>query len=336
MKITRNFNLLEHNTFGMDVLCSVFVEIEKDNDISDAVRDGLFQGNWFILGGGSNVLFTKNYDGTIFHPTFKGIEMLEENEDAVILRVAAGESWSNLTDYCLQNKFYGLENLIGIPGLVGSAPVQNIGAYGMEIKDTIQHVEGIRLDTGETFQLTNAECHFGYRDSIFKNELKGKCFITHVCFRLSKKPHFNLTYKALSNALEAEHLEPSLENIAQTVLSVRNSKLPDITKIGCAGSFFKNPIVEKIIYEELLARVPDLVSYPVDEQHVKLAAGQLIDKAGWKGKQIGNAGIYPKQALVVVNFGGAKPEEISNVYQRVIFDVKQQFGIQLSPEVNIL
>lgn len=336
MKITKNFNLLEHNTFGMDVLCSVFVEIEKDSDVLVAIQDGWLQGDWFILGGGSNVLFTKNYDGTILHPTFKGIETLEENEDSVLLRVAAGECWSDLTNYCLQHKLYGLENLIGIPGLVGSAPVQNIGAYGVEVKDTIEKVEGIRLDSCEKFQLTNTECHFGYRDSIFKNELKGKCFITHVCFRLSKKQHFNLTYKALSSALETEHLEPTLENIAHTIEAVRNSKLPDITKIGCAGSFFKNPIVEKSTYEQLLVRVPDLVSYPVDDNHVKLAAGQLIDKAGWKGKQIGNAGIYPKQALVVVNFGGAKPEEISNVYHRVIQDVNEQFGIQLSPEVNIL
>lgn len=336
MKISKNYPLKQHNTFGMDVLCSTFIQIEQPTEILDVVRNGYLQDNWYILGGGSNVLFTKNFEGTILHPVFKSIDCCEENDDSVLLRVAAGEEWNTLTDYCLQHKLYGLENLIGIPGYAGSAPVQNIGAYGVEVKDTIEKVEGYRLDTLETFTLSNVQCHFGYRDSIFKNELKGKCFITFVYFRLSKKPVFNLTYKALRNALESANRQPTLENIAQTVIEVRNSKLPDITQIGCAGSFFKNPIVSKEKYQDLLSKIPDLVSYPVNDQHVKLAAGQLIDKAGWKGKQIGQAGIYPKQALVVVNFGNAKPEEVTYVYQRVIRDVELMFGIQLHPEVNIL
>lgn len=336
MKVLSNYSLKAHNTFGMDVKCDHFVLIEHVEDIRSAVRDELLQENWYILGGGSNVLFTHDYKGTILHPTFKGIETVDENEDGALLRVAAGEVWEDFTHYCLQHQLCGVENLTGIPGYVGSAPVQNIGAYGAEVKDCIDHVEGIYLDTLQDFSLSNEACQFGYRDSIFKNSLKGKCFITFVYFRLSKKGQFNLTYKALSSALEAAGLTPSLENISHTVVAVRNSKLPDITKIGCAGSFFKNPIVPKAQYQDLLERIPDLVSYPVDEEHVKLAAGQLIDKSGWKGKQLGNAGIYAKQALVVVNLGGATPDEVRHVYQQVIQDVQNLFGIQLHPEVNIL
>lgn len=336
MKILEESSLVSYNTFGMDVTCQQLIVLEHPNEILQAAHDGLFDGHWFILGGGSNVLFTRNFEGTIFHPVFKGITVEESNHENTLLSVAAGVKWDEFTDYCLHNQLYGVENLTGIPGYVGSAPVQNIGAYGVEVKECIECVKGYRLDTLQPFQLSNADCQFGYRDSIFKNELKGKCFITEVYFRLSRKPIFNLSYKALSNALTEKGLEPSIENIAHTVTAIRNSKLPDIRTIGCAGSFFKNPIVSQTTFLQLTKRIPDLVSYPTDNQQVKLAAGQLIDKAGWKGKQIGNAGIWNKQALVVVNFGGAKPEEICTIYKQVIFDVKQQFGIELQPEVNIL
>lgn len=332
MKEFRDFPLKSYNTFGMEVACARFVQVDREEEICSMAE--LFRTTHYILGGGSNTLFTRFYEGTIIHPAFSGIERVEETSDSVLLRVAAGEPWENLTEYCRQNGLYGLENLTGIPGLAGSAPVQNIGAYGTEAKDCIEKVYGYYTDTLQPFALSNAECRFGYRNSVFKQELKGRCFITHVHFRLSTRPRFNLTYKALAQAMEGH--EPTLDNVTETILSIRNSKLPDISKIGCAGSFFKNPVVEESQHQALLARFPDLVSYPAEPGYVKLAAGQLIEKAGWKGRRIGDAGIYPLQALVVVNYGNAKPEEISQVYGQVISDVENLFHITLSPEVNII
>lgn len=332
MKEFRDFPLKSYNTFGMEVSCARFVQVDREEEI--AAMAELFNTPYYILGGGSNTLFTGRYEGTIIHPTFRGIKKVEERDDSVLLRVAAGEPWEQLTEYCRQNALYGLENLTGIPGLAGSAPVQNIGAYGTEAKDCIEKVTGYYTDTLQSFSLTNAECRFGYRNSVFKQDLKNRCFITYVYFRLSTRPCFNLTYKALAQAIEGR--EPTLDNVTETILSIRNSKLPDITKIGCAGSFFKNPVVEESQHKELLAQFPDLISYPAEPGRVKLAAGQLIEKAGWKGRRIGDAGIYPLQALVVVNYGNAKPEEISQVYRQVIADVQDLFHITLTPEVNIL
>jgi len=336
MVIHENCSVKEYNTFKMDVHCARLACVEHPEEVQQMAEQGLFQSEHFILGGGSNVLFTQDFAGTIIHPVFKEIEVVEESADEVLLRVAAGEEWEHLQLYCLQHQLYGIENLIGIPGLVGSAPVQNIGAYGVEVKNTIASVEGLRTDTLQPFALTNAQCHFGYRDSIFKRELKGKCFITHVTFRLSKREHYTLAYKALSQELERRNLQPSLQNITDCILHVRNSKLPDISKIGCAGSFFQNPIVPQAQFEQLLLTVPDLVSYPADDGFVKLAAGQLIEKAGWKGRRVGDAGVYDKQALVLVNYGNATPQEIVSVFRQVIEDVKKRFGVILSPEVNLL
>ena len=336
MQTYEHYSVKAHNTFMMDVSCDRFVCVEHPDEVRQLAEQGVFQSEHFILGGGSNVLFTQDYSGTIVHPVFKGMEVIEETADNVLLRVAAGEEWEQLQQYCLQHQLYGIENLIGIPGLVGSAPVQNIGAYGVEVKDTIASVEGLRTDTLQPFALSNAQCHFGYRDSIFKRELKHKCFITHVIFRLSKREHYTLTYKALSQELERCNLQPSLQNITDCILRVRNSKLPDISKIGCAGSFFQNPIVPQVQYEQMLRTTPDLVSYPMDNGFMKLAAGQLIEKAGWKGRRIGDAGVYDKQALVLVNYGNATPQEIASVCQQVIEDVKKHFGVTLAPEVNML
>ena len=336
MQTYEHYSVKAHNTFMMDVFCDRFVCVEHPDEVRELAKQGIFQSEHFILGGGSNVLFTQDYPGTIVHPVFKGMKVMEETQDEVLLRVAAGEEWEQLQQYCLQHQLYGIENLIGIPGLVGSAPVQNIGAYGVEVKDTIASVEGLRTDTLQPFALSNAQCHFGYRDSIFKRELKHKCFITHVTFRLSKREHYTLTYKALSQELERSHLQPSLQNITDCILRVRNSKLPDISIIGCAGSFFQNPIIPQSQFEQLLRTTPDLVSYPANNGNVKLAAGQLIEKAGWKGRRIGDAGVYDKQALVLVNYGNATPQEIVSVCQQVIEDVKKHFGVTLAPEVNML
>lgn len=336
MQIYENYSVKELNTFKMDVCCARFVCVEHPEEVRQLAEQGFFQSEHFILGGGSNVLFTQDYAGTVIHPVFKGMEVIEETDDDVLLRVAAGEEWEQLQQYCLQHQLYGIENLIGIPGLVGSAPVQNIGAYGVEVKDSIARVEGLRTDTLQPFALSNAQCHFGYRDSIFKRELKHKCFITHVIFRLSKRERYTLTYKALNAELDRCGMKPSLQNITDCILRVRNSKLPDISKIGCAGSFFKNPVLTQAEFEQLQQTFPDLVSYPAEEGHVKLSAGQLIEKAGWKGRRNGDAGVYDKQALVLVNYGMATPQEIVSLCQQVIDDVNKLFGVTLAPEVNIL
>lgn len=320
----------------MDVLCSRFIEVEHPDEVPKLVSEGVFQSPFFILGGGSNVLFTQDFEGIVVHPAFKGIEVLEDTDNEKVVCVAAGEEWDTLQQFCLEHNLYGLENLIGIPGNVGSAPVQNIGAYGTEVKDCIELVEGWRLDTNAPFRFTNAECRFGYRDSVFKNGLKNKCLITHVTFRLSKTERYNLKYKALADELQNRQLPPSLKNVTDSILHVRNSKLPDITKIGCAGSFFKNPLIPQSQFEPLKREFPDLVSYPAPDGMVKLAAGQLIEKAGWKGRRMGDAGVYDKQALVIVNYGGATPEEVMSVCKAVIRDVEQMFHVRIVPEVNIL
>ena len=325
----------DHNTFKMKVSCRKFIELERPEEIVTLAEQQDLAQPYYILGGGSNVLFTHDYEGTILHPVFQGIETMEEDAQSVTLRVAAGTEWEDLIDHCLEHQYYGLENLTGIPGLVGSAPVQNIGAYGVEVKDCILAVEGYLLPTAEPFRYEAAACQFGYRSSIFKKELSGKCFISHVWFRLSKEPHYTLTYKALTEELAHQQLEPSLENIVRCVRAVRDSKLPNIDEIGCAGSFFQNPVVPEAQATALKSQIPDLVSYPA-VNGVKLAAGQLIDKAGWKGYRKDDAGIYPKQALVVVNYGNATPEEIHQLYETVISDVYNKFQITLQPEVNIL
>ncbi|MBR4135162.1 MAG: UDP-N-acetylmuramate dehydrogenase [Bacteroidales bacterium] len=335
MKVFENHSLLGYNTFKMEVVCRQFIDLESPDELKDLAAQGGLTPPYYVLGGGSNVLFTRDYEGCILHPVFQGVEIVEEDAQSVTLRVAAGTEWEDLINYCLEHHLYGLENLTGIPGLVGSAPVQNIGAYGVEVKDCILAVEGYHLPTATPFRYEAADCRFGYRTSLFKTELKGRCFITYVWFKLGKEPHFTLTYKALTDEMARQQLEPSLENVVRCVRSVRDSKLPDITEIGCAGSFFQNPVVPAVQAASLKSQIPDLVSYPAGEG-VKLAAGQLIDKAGWKGYREGDAGIYPKQALVVVNYGHARPEEIKQLYEKVISDVNNKFHITLQPEVNIL
>lgn len=320
----------------MDVKCARFIRIEQESDIADIAKADLFDAPCYILGGGSNTLFTKNFDGTVIQPAFTGIEIKEENNDEVLLRVAAGEKWDDLITYCIENQLYGIENLAGIPGLVGSSPVQNIGAYGMELKDCFDSVEGFYIPDLQDFILTCPQCQFGYRNSVFKNALKGKCLITHVLLRLSKKEHYNFSYKILYNEFAAGAIPVSLTTVTQTILKIRNSKLPDITQIGCAGSFFQNPIILRSQLEELLTDYPHLAYFPVDDVYVKISAGQLIDMAGWKGKRVGNVGIYPYQALVLVNYGGASPREIIDLYENIIHDVYEIFNIRLQPEVNIL
>ncbi len=336
MQIFDNYSLKNHNTFHLDVSCTRFVEMASADEAKEMQERGIFATPFLILGGGSNMLFRSNYAGTVIHPAFRGIEVMEDTARHRTLRVAAGEEWSVLQNYCLDHSLYGIENLVGIPGLAGSAPVQNIGAYGIEVKDSILQVEGWDTDTGKPFSFNNSQCQFGYRDSIFKRQRRGKCLITHVWFRLSKEEHYTLTYKALAQELEKRRVRPSLRNIHESIQHVRDSKLPDLQTIGCAGSFFKNPTTPIAKAEELRTLIPDLVAYPADSGMTKLAAGQLIEKAGWKGFRRGDAGVYPLQALVIVNYGHATAQEICQLYEEIIADVESKFGISLQPEVNIL
>lgn len=334
MKLTENQNLKDYNTFGMEVLARHFLQIENADEVPVVIHEYLREKPFYILGGGSNTLFTKDFDGFIVHPAFTGIEVMEQTEDAVVLKVAAGEPWDNLIHYCIKRQYYGIENLAAIPGLVGSAPVQNIGAYGVEVKDTVLKVEGYVISTGKPFTLSNAECKFAYRNSIFKQELKHDCIITYVWFQLSRIKHFTLSYQGLAKALEERELPLSLHNVSDCVRKIRDAKLPDPAIVGNGGSFFKNPVIPDEQYRELLVKFPDLVAYDAPDGQKKLSAGQLIEKAGWKGKQVGNAGTWKNQALVLVNYGGATPEEVLNVAETIIKDVNNLFGITLEMEIN--
>lgn len=319
----------------VSALCDRFVQVECEQEIPLLFENGIFAGRYLVLGGGSNILFTGDFHGTIVQMCTRGIAVIEEDTDSALVEVAAGVEWANFVDFCIRNHYYGVENLIGIPGLVGSSPVQNIGAYGVEVKDVIDSVIGFRISTQKPFELTQAECVFGYRSSIFKTQWKNDVLITRVRFRLSKIPHFTLTYQALSKELENQKMELTLENVAALVKSIRDAKLPDITKIGCAGSFFKNPVVPVEVRDALAREIPQLVSYPAGEGMAKLAAGQLIDLAGMKGIREGDAGVYPLQALVIVNYGNASGTEICKFYQKVQKAVFDRFGIAIEPEVNI-
>ena len=334
MKLTENQNLKDYNTFGMEVLARHFLQIENADEVPVVIHEYLREKPFYILGGGSNTLFTKDFDGFIVHPAFTGIEVMEQTEDAVVLKVAAGEPWDNLIHYCIKRQYYGIENLTAIPGLVGSAPVQNIGAYGVEVKDTVLKVEGYVISTGKPFTLSNAECKFAYRNSIFKQELKHDCIITYIWFQLSRIKHFTLSYQGLAKALEERELPLSLHNVSDCVRKIRDAKLPDPAIVGNGGSFFKNPVIPDEQYRELLVKFPDLVAYDAPDGQKKLSAGQLIEKAGWKGKQVGNAGTWKNQALVLVNYGGATPEEVLNVAETIIKDVNNLFGITLEMEIN--
>ena len=288
-----------------------------------------------ILGGGSNVLFTKGFNGHVLHPNIKGIEILEDNKDEVILKVGAGEDWDEFVGYCVDNGWGGVENLSLIPGNVGTCPIQNIGAYGVEVKDVIEEVETIEIETLKTHCYKNSECEFGYRDSIFKRKLKGKHIITHVNFRLKKVPEFKLDYGNLKEGLKRFE-QVDLKSIRQSVINIRNSKLPDPDEFGNSGSFFKNPVVHsekaKRINEEYL----EMPSYKISDEEVKIPAAWLIETAGWKGKRVGDAGVHERQALVLVNYGNASGEEIINLATQIQSSVKKQFDIELEMEVNVV
>lgn len=330
-------SLTQYNTFGIDAMAHCFTEIASMPALLEAIEYAKEEQKTIrVLGGGSNILLTKNAEDFILHNAFVGIEVGEETEDIIVLKIGAGENWHQTVLYCVENGFGGLENLSLIPGNVGASPIQNIGAYGVEVKDRIVNVEAVDLQTGEVKVFANAECKFAYRDSIFKSQFPGKYFIKSVSFRLDKTNHELLThYGAIAQELEKMEVNtPSIKDLSDAVIAIRQSKLPDPKKLGNSGSFFKNPIVSKSVADTLLANYPEAPNYPTGE-NVKLAAGWLIEQCGWKGKVVGNCGVHAKQALVLVNYGGATGKEIYDLSTSVLASVKAKFGIDLEREVNV-
>jgi UDP-N-acetylmuramate dehydrogenase len=337
MEIRKDYSLLSHNTFGMDIKASLFIEYTSVEELKEILRRyPLEKGCWLHIGGGSNLLFKGDYPGIILHSAIKGYEILEENEQEVIVRVGAGEVWDDFVAYSVEKGWYGAENLSLIPGEVGASAVQNIGAYGMEAKDLIVNVETVEVATGEERIFTNAECAYAYRESAFKLSLKGKYIVTKVSYRLKKTPYYHLDYGNVRAELEKSGIALTLSNVREVIIKIREGKLPDPKVQGNAGSFFMNPIVPRGQFEALLAEYPQMPHYVVDAERVKIPAAWMIDQCGWKGKRLGNAGVHDKQALVLVNAGGATGEEVIRLSEAIQKSVFDKFGIRISPEVNFI
>jgi UDP-N-acetylmuramate dehydrogenase len=338
MIIEENKSLKKLNTFGIDVSAKYFSEISSVNDLLQLLSEEKYKSEpKLILGGGSNILFTKDYNGLIISNNIKGITVVEETENEIIISACGGEVWDDLVDFAVANNFGGIENLKLIPGKVGASPIQNIGAYGVELKDTFLELKAVNLHTLEEVKFTNQECRFDYRYSIFKDEYKDQFIITEVKFRLNKNPKINIEYDSLKK--EIEIINPSeltIKVVSEAVKRVRESKLPDPIKIGNAGSFFKNPTVDKSKLLFLQKEYEQIPNYLISENQFKIPAGWLIEKSGFKGIQMGNAGTYKNQALVLVNNGNASGQEILNLAKHIQKEVKKNFGIELMPEVNII
>lgn len=335
MAIQENISLKQFNTFGIDVSAKCFLEANSVSDIQNYLGEKK-QSPLLVLGGGSNILFTKNFDGTVLKNNLKGIELIAEDSESYYVRAGGGEVWHEFVLHCIKNNYAGVENLSLIPGSVGAAPIQNIGAYGVEQKETFHELEAINIEENKKVVFKNADCRFGYRDSIFKREAKNKFIITSVTFKLNKKPKLNTSYGAINQELEKMGVKDlSIAAISQAVCNIRRSKLPDPAVIGNAGSFFKNPIVSNDKYESLKKEFPTIVAYK-DNSGVKLAAGWLVEQSGWRGKSFGSYGIHKDQALVLVNYGGAKGNEIYELSGKVLESVKEKFDVTLEREVVIM
>lgn len=331
-----DFPLQELNSFHVEERAAKIIEFDSASDLDIIFSAPNRPEKWYVLGGGNNILFTKRYDGTLIHPVGCGINIISEDDDSITIEAEAAVEWDDLVENCVERALWGAENLSLIPGSVGASPVQNIGAYGAEAKDIISRVHYFDTEECQHHTLTNEECRFGYRDSIFKQELKGRAIITSVEFRLSKHPAPNLGYGDLAAETEARG-GASLINIRESVCDIRRRKLPDTSKIGNAGSFFKNPVVDKKVADQLKELHEDMPVYPTaDESKCKLAAGWLIDRAGLKGYRNEKVGVHERQALVLVNLGGATGEDVIALAQSVQQSVYDKFGIKIEPEVNIL
>lgn len=340
LTVQTNVSLKPYNTFGIDADADYWVEITQETDLRTLLCSPDFLNvPKLILGGGSNVLFTRNFDGMVIKMSIQGIDVVREDDRHVYLEVGAGVNWHELVMYCVDNGLAGMENLSLIPGTAGAAPMQNIGAYGVEIEQVFDSLTAVHINTGESRRFTHADCRFGYRESTFKHELRDQYIITKVMFRLDKQPVFHTRYGAIQETLTEMGVTDetlSIKAISDAVIHIRRSKLPDPAEIGNAGSFFKNPEIPTAQFERLKAQFPGLPGYPVGDNTVKVPAGWLIEQSGWKGKRVGDAGVHAKQALVLVNYGNATGNEIIAIARQVQETVDTQFGIRLTPEVNVV
>ncbi len=338
MIVQTNVSLKPYNTFGIAANAKYFVEVCDIEQLKEILQHPDFQGiERLILGGGSNLLLTKDFDGIVIKVVIKGIEKYREDEQNIWLKAGAGEIWHDLVIYCVNHGYAGVENLSLIPGTVGAAPMQNIGAYGVEIKEVFESLEAIEIKTGKSRIFTKEECQFGYRESIFKHAVKGEYVIVNVSFKLNKTPVYHVEYGAIKDTLAEMGIEKlSIKAISDAVISIRQSKLPNPAEIGNAGSFFKNPEIPKAQFDLLKEQFPAIPSYPVNEQTVKVPAGWLIEQAGWKGQRFGDIGVHARQALVLVNYGEGNGNEIKELSQKIQDSIKEKFGIQLSAEVNFI
>lgn len=342
--IEKNKPLQQLNTFGIDVSAGYFAEVKSVEDFLELRTEKIFlQNEKLILGGGSNILFTKCFDGLVIKNSIEGIAVVSETETEVVVKANSGVVWHELVLWCIDKNYGGIENLSLIPGLVGAAPMQNIGAYGAEIKDVFDELDAIEISSGETVKFILNDCAFGYRESGFKNKFKNKFIITSVSLRLSKisSPNSNYKFKTdygdVKKTLEEMSVSSlSLKAVSDAVCKIRNSKLPSPKEIGNAGSFFKNPVIEKNLFDALLKKFQAMPHYPAADSKVKIPAGWLIEQCGWKGKRIGNTGSHTKQALVLVNYGNASGEEILNLSKEIQQSVKEKFGIDIETEVNVV
>ncbi len=337
IQIQENYDLTKLNTFGIAAHAKLFTEIANVSDLEELFQTAAFIDNpKLFLGGGSNVLITRDWDGIVIANKLKGIEILKEDNESVFIRAMSGEVWHDLVLFTTEREYWGIENLSYIYGTVGAAPMQNIGAYGAELKNVLDNVEAIEVPSGERRVFNNEECKLGYRDSIFKNEFKNKYFIVAITLKLSKIEKKNITYKILQEYLKENKIEvKSSKDVSEAVTAIRKIKLPDPKVIGNAGSFFKNIFVTQDKLAQLRKVYPDIPSF-IEGDQVKIPAAWLIESAGWKGKRIGNIGVHDRQALVLVNYGGGEGKEIKALAQQIIDSVFNKFGLTLVPEVNLI
>jgi UDP-N-acetylmuramate dehydrogenase len=336
--IQENVSLAKYHTFGIEINSKFFLELNSISAIDEFVQYYTeIPKPIYILGGGANSLFSKDFEGTIVHVYNKGIELIEENEESIFLRVQAGEDWDEFVQFCVENEYYGIENLSAIPGQVGTAPIQNIGAYGVEAKDCIFEVFYIDINDGEQYVLNNSECEFAYRDSIFKHELKDQIIVTEVIFKLFKNAELHLEYGAIKEELKRERIiQANISQISDVIRKIRGAKLPDPKEIGNAGSFFKNPVISLEKLHKLKEQYPNIVSFENGEGMIKIAAGWMIDYLGWKGKEHNGAAVHSQQALVLINKNNAQGKAVWELAQMIQDDVEKHFDIKLEAEVNII
>ena len=337
MTIQHNFSLKKYNTFGIEAKAKEFVAVHSVAELETILRENLSETK-FILGGGSNMLLTKDIEALVIHIDLKGKKVFKEDDDFVWIESMAGENWHEFVLWTVNQNFGGLENMSLIPGNVGTTPVQNIGAYGTEIKDTFVSCEAMNIATQEMKTFAKEACHFGYRESIFKQEVRNQYIITSVIFKLTKRNHkINTSYGDITKELDKQNvITPTLKDISNAVIAIRQSKLPDPAALGNSGSFFKNPIISKVDFDKIHALHPEMPHYVISENQVKVPAGWLIEKAGFKGKRFGDAGIHKNQALVLVNYGNATGQEILNVSKDIQATILKEFGIAIEAEVNVI